>query len=500
MVPLALSIAAFPGAHWVVRLHTVLLLGTESLESNLETASVRDQLAATIVEAEEGGDPEWVLSKLSSLRLVRSDRTASVAALGRRFASQGLDLEHPSQRAKMSEQLEYLALRGLSDDGTNSYFSMLLATSAVLVGDDELLLASLDHVRRNVEYRDYTTFEPVLLQRWQRRQLGYLGERIGAPFSVNSIQLGHLAGLEQVAAHVVELDSPTAASVAVLSLTQRIFDNSRYAGEIRASGGALRVLAVGDDSPTRLEHTTLAFRHEMNPVSRGEYVASTLSLAERVRQSNLVLRDLLNEREVETGDPLAGSRRRALGLLVVVGAAVVVGFSWPLGWLLRRLPGAGPGIVATCTVGVLCHWMGATGKWLPALALLAIPVALEAAARRFRLGPVGLCGAAIVAVACGGLTVLSVQQSGMAPWLTTVLGFPCLVAGAVALAAMNRSQWALVLVPLSVSVAGYIGLVGLELRDNASFAAMQSRWRYDVMLAKRSAEDVPPPSTDRQVG
>lgn len=501
-VPLALSIAAFPGAYWVVRLHAVLLLGADSaaLKGNAEAADRRDRLASYLAEAEAGGDLPWVLSKISDLRLSPSDQCAVAATLGRRWISLGVGLKHANHRAQASAHLEYLALRGLSEEGSNSYFSMLLAASAALVEDRELLLAALRHVRANGEYRDYATFEPAVMQRWQRRQLGYLGERIETSFSVDSIPLGHLEGLKLLANKVSELDSPTVASVAVLSLTQRIFDNSRYASEISASGEALKALEVGGDSAAGLAHTTLAFRHELNPVSRSQYVAATQKLTERVTQSNRALQDLMEHREVEQEEPLAGVRRRSLGLLGVLAAVLAVGVSLPLGWLQRRLPEAGSALLAAGTVAVLFLWLGATGKWLPVLFLVVLPIVLDAIARRLLAAPLAWVGAALVGLAGSALTVLWAQQSGAAPWLTTSLGIPSLLAGAVALSRIPRGWKAMSLVPLTVALAGYTWLVGQELRDNAAFAAMQSRWRYDVMMTKRSSDVPPLPSADGQVG
>jgi hypothetical protein len=480
----------------------VLLLGGDwgALKSNVEAGDRRDRLAAYLAEAEEGGDLPWVLSKVSDLRLAPSDQCAVAATFGRRWIALGVGLKHPNQRALASEHLEYLALQGLSQDESNSYFSMMLAASAALVEDRELLLAALRHVRANGEYRDYATFEPALMRRWHRRQLGYLGERIESPFSVDSVPLGHLEGLDLLAAKVSQFDLPTAASVAVLSLTQRIFDNSRYASEISASGLALSVLAAGDDSALGPEGAAMAFRHELNPVSRRQYLAATLALTERVSQSNRALKNLLKSRVVEREEPLAGPRRRSLGLLAVVAALLAAGGSWPLGWLQKRLPTAGSALLASGVVAILFLWLGATGKWMPALLLLALPLVLESFARRYLATPLGWVGAAMAGLAGSALAVFCAQAFGAAPWLTILLGLPSLLAAALAFSRIPRGQKALTLLPLTVAVAAYTWLVGHELRDNAAFAAMQSRWRYDVMMAKRSGEVAPPPSTDGQIG
>lgn len=498
-VPLALGIAAFPGAYWVIRLHSALLFGMEAVDTGIAEADDRDRLAAYLAEAERGGDLAWVLSRVSQLKLSSEDTRAVAAVLGRRFTAIGVHLKHPGQQAEVAEHLEYLALRGLGTEGANSYFSMLMAISAALLGDRPLLFASLDHVRTNAAYRDYASFEPAVLQQWQLKRTGYLGERMGAPYSAESVELGHFEGLRLVASRVAESDAPTAAPVALLSLTQRIFDNSRYGSEIRGCDRTLSALAVAENGPRGLEVASRAFRHELDPVSRDGYLRATMALSDRLARSNAALNELMHERAIEEAGQLSGSRRRALGLLMVLGALCAVGISWPLRWAHGASTSAGSRMASAASVAALCLWLGATLRWHPVLAMLGVVVAAEGLLRARRLGAPALCAVAILSLGAGSATVFGSWSSTVEPWLSVALGVPFVLVGAGALSQIAKGQRAMAWVPLTVAVAGYTFAVGQELRDNAAFAAMRSGWRYDVMMAKRSG-DAPAPSADRQVG
>lgn len=499
-LPIALAIVAFPGAHWVVRLHAALLVGFDPWTAGREPESDRDRLVSYLVEAERGGDLAWVVSKTTHLRLSADDSRAVAAVLGRRFAGAGVHLEQPGQRAEVAAHLAFLALRGLGSEGSNSYFSMLLATSAALVEDRPLLFASLDHVRVHNGYRDYATFEPSVLQRWLVGRTGYLGERFAAPYSVDATDIGHLEGLGLVASKVRESDAPSSASIALLSLTDRIFDNARHAGELRLCARTLETMTLLKGGSLDQGAPAMAFRHVMDPVSQNTYRSLTASLATRVAKSNDALNDVLARRALEQGETMAGPHRRALGLLGVLGALCIAVVSGPLRWAARVGFRSHSGVVSVSAVAAASLWLGSMGTWSLSLGLLPIPLGLAFALRHLRLGPWALCALAVASlVACAG-TVFLAQVAGSQPWLALAMGVPSLLAGGAALAGIEKGDRMLVFIPLSASLAGYAWLSGQELRDNASFAAMQSRWRYDVMMAKRAADQVTEPSTNRQVG